>query len=179
MSVFVIKWPSLTLGHPLASAGWQRKASGAPRVGHLHVVGAPEGTTADQVLDALRATSIFLATYASHADFVISWDRLGEGKIISAPRPSGGAGLERLKSMYGDTDEVNLVNRAIRHELPGGGLAIDALAALNVELDNPRPGRSEEQLREMRKLAQTIAAGLDRVRRSVRERYGVAPPTDG
>lgn len=76
----------------------------------------------------------------------------------------------RLRAKYGQNKKSHqLLNAAMRDELPGAGLLLDALS----HLSNPRPGQSPEQKHEMRLLLDAVSKAIDRVRESIMSRYGI------
>lgn len=80
MRTSIIKWPSLTLGHPMAQPGWVR--GGRARVGNLHVVEVPDNVTDAQVIVRLHATALFFTDLSKPDDFLVSWSSLDQGKIL-------------------------------------------------------------------------------------------------
>lgn len=90
-------------------------------------------------------------------------------------------GWQELKAKHGSTGRQCL-NRAIRAEIPGGAMLIDACYALTTEALRPRHDRPVEQVMAIRVAAGTVNATLDALRKSIMETYGIGevsedPPT--
>jgi hypothetical protein len=83
-----------------------------------------------------------------------------------------------LREKYGNAKSRDLLNRAVRAEVPGGGELIDACHRIRAELERPDSRRTPEDMHDMRKSREAIEAVLDRLREGVCRRWGIRTETD-
>jgi hypothetical protein len=78
-----------------------------------------------------------------------------------------------IKAKHGGSDARGTLNRAIRAEIPGAGLLLDARAAVQSESQRPNPRRHPAQIRAIREMARALDGILDTLRKAIIESYGV------